>query len=75
MYTSNNLTANQSAIASKLGSYSLIRGHQGNTHRLSWRYREQARSCSLIRVHQGDMGWLSGRHREQAQLPQHRGHS
>ena len=43
MYTSNNLTANQSAIASKLGSYSLIRGHQGNTHRLSGRHREKAR--------------------------------
>jgi len=30
MYTSNNLTANQAAIASKLGSYSLIRVHQGD---------------------------------------------
>ena len=58
MYTSKKSVADQTAIASKLGSYSLIRGHQGNTHRLSGRHREQARSYSLIRVHQGDMGWL-----------------
>jgi len=49
MYTCKNLTANQTAIASKLGSHSLIRVHQGNTHRLSGRHRRQARSHSFIR--------------------------
>jgi hypothetical protein len=34
MYTCKNLTADQAAIASKLGSHSLIRVHQGNNPRL-----------------------------------------
>jgi len=51
MYTCKNLTANQTAIASKLGSHSLIRVHQGNTHRLSGRHRRQASSHSLIQAH------------------------
>jgi len=34
MYTSKNLTADQAAIASKLGSHSLNRVRQGNTLRL-----------------------------------------
>jgi len=34
MYISKNLTADQAAIASKLGSHSLIRVHQENTRRL-----------------------------------------
>ena len=34
MYTSKNLTADQAAIASKLGSHSMSRVHQGNTRRL-----------------------------------------
>ena len=58
MYTSKSLTANQTAIASKLGSHSLSRVHQGNTRRLRNRYRRQASSHSLIRAHQENIDRL-----------------
>jgi hypothetical protein len=44
MYTCKNLSADQAAIAGKPSSYSLIRVHQGDTHRLSERHRWQPSS-------------------------------